>query len=295
MRKEVREIAVLAGHTGPVLQASFAPDNSYIVTASQDHTAKIWNFEGELQQTLDGHFAPIPLHEHWDQWDEDQKQRQIERENEQDRETQAIKKICISPDGTHILLLAELGNPSLWKIDKSTLQAQRIAFIGKPWKGERFTDAVFFPQGDCFITSSWDHSLRIWDLNGNQIRRLSGHTDYVTSVNINQDGSLIFSTSWDKTARIWTQEGDLITILRGPSQQQEGAIALDGSYAFSVIGGSEGILWPMPQTVYKWLTENSSALPKLNEKDIMRFSNILGSQEEQREITAHFRKGEVPS
>ena len=284
------KLVTFSGHHSAIRQASFAPKNLYIVTGSQDHSAKIWNLQGNLIQTLDGHFNPIPIDPHWDQKSDAQKK----NEGDMDRKAQFIKKICISPDGQYLLLLPNLGNPSLWKVDTDSLQASRITYVGGPWRGERYTDAVFFPQGDSFITSSWDHSLRIWDLNGNQIRRLSGHTDYVTSVSLARDGNLIFSTSWDKTARIWTREGELITILRGPFHQEEGAIAPDGSYAFSGMRGRTGILWPMPQTVYKWLKQKDAPIPSLTESELLRLSNILGSQHDQAGIQSPFQKGEPP-
>jgi hypothetical protein len=37
--------AVLGGHTGGVLSASFGPDDRDVVTASEDKTARIWNYE----------------------------------------------------------------------------------------------------------------------------------------------------------------------------------------------------------------------------------------------------------
>ena len=36
---------VLAGHTGPVLSASFSPDGKRVVTASSDKTARVWDAE----------------------------------------------------------------------------------------------------------------------------------------------------------------------------------------------------------------------------------------------------------
>ncbi len=35
--------AILRGHTGPVDSAAFSPDGKQIVTASEDHTARIWD------------------------------------------------------------------------------------------------------------------------------------------------------------------------------------------------------------------------------------------------------------
>jgi WD40 repeat protein len=52
--------ATLSGHNARVNDAVFSRDGRFIVTASQDHTARIWNAEsGLLLGTLTGHNAQI--------------------------------------------------------------------------------------------------------------------------------------------------------------------------------------------------------------------------------------------
>jgi WD40 repeat protein len=36
-----------------------------------------------------------------------------------------------------------------------------------------------------------------------QVRRLAGHSSYVTSVSISLDGKRVVSGSWDHTVKIW--------------------------------------------------------------------------------------------
>jgi len=94
-------------------------------------------------------------------------------------------------------------------------------------------------------------------------------------VNLSRDGNLIFSTSWDKTARIWSSEGDPISVLRGRYEQLEGAISPDGTYAFSRMSGGIGVLWPMPKTVYEWISGEQCPLPPLSHGYRAKFGNIV--------------------
>ena len=44
------------GHSSWVNSAKFSPDGLYVVTVSQDHTAKVWEvLSGKLLYTLEGH------------------------------------------------------------------------------------------------------------------------------------------------------------------------------------------------------------------------------------------------
>ena len=50
----------LEGHTGQVNSASFSPDAQFIVTASADNTARVWNAQtGESIATLLDHKGPV--------------------------------------------------------------------------------------------------------------------------------------------------------------------------------------------------------------------------------------------
>jgi WD40 repeat protein len=54
-----KEIAVLRGHEDFVTSAHFSPDGKWIVTASYDGTARVWEAAGKEVATLRGHEGPI--------------------------------------------------------------------------------------------------------------------------------------------------------------------------------------------------------------------------------------------
>ncbi|MBX9681185.1 MAG: serine/threonine protein kinase [Gemmataceae bacterium] len=61
---------------------------------------------------------------------------------------------------------------------------------------------AFSPAGDR-IAGGVGVSIRIWDLAGNEIRRLSGHTSAIRSLCFHPEGNRLFSASDDKTIRVW--------------------------------------------------------------------------------------------
>ena len=52
-------------------------------------------------------------------------------------------------------------------------------------------------------SASVDHTVRLWDIEKGERASISGHTDQITSVNWNLDGSLLQTTSKDKKLRIF--------------------------------------------------------------------------------------------
>ncbi|TVQ45181.1 MAG: WD40 repeat domain-containing protein, partial [Gloeocapsa sp. DLM2.Bin57] len=56
-----------------------------------------------------------------------------------------------------------------------------------------------------FLASgSWDKTLKIWHVEtGKLIRTLTGHSNWVNSVNYSPDGRFLASGSRDNTIRIW--------------------------------------------------------------------------------------------
>jgi WD40 repeat protein len=64
---------------------------------------------------------------------------------------------------------------------------------------------------------SADHSIRLWDLAaGRELRRLTGHTQFITSLSFSRDGKMLASTSDDQTVRLWeVGTGKMLQTLKG--------------------------------------------------------------------------------
>ncbi len=119
-------------------------------------------------------------------------------------------KIKYSPDGKFIIL-ARNGNPTEAGFTMGLWEAQsgkEVAMLPRGTEGD-FHDGVissmsFNREGSLLATSSWDHSVRLWDFEKGTLRRtFLGHRGEVWSVALPPVGEVIATGSKDGEVRIW--------------------------------------------------------------------------------------------
>jgi WD40 repeat protein/serine/threonine protein kinase len=174
-------VLALTGHTGRINYASFSPDGTRVVTASNDLTARIWDANSGFElRRLAGHTEPLTCAE-------------------------------FSPDGKRVITASVDGTTRLW--DAGTGRELRVFRA----RGDHVNTAVFSPDGLRVLVASDDKSAYLWDTqSGALIRTFTGHSDRVASAEFSPDGGLIATASDDKTARIWdAASGRLLHVLNG--------------------------------------------------------------------------------
>ncbi len=163
-----QELKALRGHTGPILAVAYSSDGRQIVTASADHTAKVWNAaNGAHLLTLRAHTAPV-------------------------------RSVAFFPDGQRLVTGSWDRTARVW--DATTGKGLQIL---KGHRKQIFSVAVS-TNGQRIATGSLDHTVRIWDATtGDSLFLFTNHVDGVWAVAFSPDGQRIVSGSWDKTARVW--------------------------------------------------------------------------------------------
>jgi serine/threonine protein kinase/WD40 repeat protein len=119
-------------------------------------------------------------------------------------------RIQFSRDGGTVIL-AQNEDPTeagfalgLWDVRSG----KEVAMLPRNPGGGFHTGAIsatsFSRDGTLLATSSWDHSVRLWDFkSGSRRRTLLGHRGEVWSVALSPDGDFIASGSKDGEVRIW--------------------------------------------------------------------------------------------
>jgi hypothetical protein len=122
----------LHGHTGRVHGCAISPDGTWIVSASGDHTLKVWDaVTGEERLTLRGH-------------------------------TDWVRGCAISPDGTWIVSAS--GDHTLKVWDAVTGEEQSELF----GHASMVSGCAISPDGTWIISVSSDHTLKLWYSNNNR-------------------------------------------------------------------------------------------------------------------------------
>ena len=85
-----------------------------------------------------------------------------------------------------------------------------IAYENPPFHHEPYSSwQVISSDGAYALSSSWDKTLRLWELaTGKTTRRFVGHTNDVLSVSFSADNRQIVSGARDRTIKLWNTLGD---------------------------------------------------------------------------------------
>ncbi len=157
------------GHKAVIYTAQFSPDNEYLVTASDDGLAIVWNLGGGSEEAvLSGHSGGVTSAEY-------------------------------SPDGSMIATSGFDGSVRLWDARSGELLH---GFTGH-------TDLVyqvrFSPDGGSLLSASADHTARLWDIStGSEAAVFRGSDESIYFAEFSPDGEHIVAGGQDDLARVWS-------------------------------------------------------------------------------------------
>jgi predicted ATPase/WD40 repeat protein/GAF domain-containing protein/tRNA A-37 threonylcarbamoyl transferase component Bud32 len=205
----------IPGHKVGVWRIAVSPNGKLIATASEDKTAKIWDWQGNLITSLIGHqdvvravaFSPdnqIVATASYDKtvklWTTQGKIIATLKKNNNDLGAGALN---ISPDGKMMATADLEGTIKLWQIEQE--QGRVSVKLNKTLKGhtEEVRKIIFSPDGRLIASANEDSTIKIWHRSGKLLKIFYGHEAAVWSLAFSPDGKTLASVSEDQTVIIW--------------------------------------------------------------------------------------------
>eukprot|EP00040_Diaphanoeca_grandis_P028648 m.166247 g.166247 ORF g.166247 m.166247 type:complete len:765 (+) comp31420_c8_seq1:510-2804(+) len=200
----------LIGHCGAIYETSFSPDNNYLVSASEDGTARLWDLKTFTNVVCyKGHIYPVwsvsfsPLGYYFATASHDRTARLWSTDQIYPLRIFAghlsdVHCVRFHPNSNYIATGSSDRSCRLWDVNRG--ECVRVF--------EGHADAVkclaFSDDGRYLVSGADDCNVVLWDIaTGKKITTYKGHTDVIHSVSFSGEGSLIASGSADDTVRIW--------------------------------------------------------------------------------------------
>ena len=124
-----------------------------------------------------------------------------------------VVRVAFSPDGERLFVDRWLAPIEVYNVG-DLLSAEGDARPTAQFESMSY-GLVMTTDGQRLATVLYDHSIRIMDGQYNEIARLRGHIDHVSSFAFNADGTRLVSSSADGTTRLWdTETGREVLLFR---------------------------------------------------------------------------------
>jgi cytochrome c len=194
--------AQLAGHGGPVRAITISSDGDGVLSGSFDTAAIRWSLKTEsAEQVLRFHSG-------------------------------AVNAVAFLKDGRMATAGAD-AKVAIWTLGRQ--QPDRV-FEGHT---APIVSLAVSPDGVKLASASWDHTIRIWSLDGGAQQVLEGHSQNVNGVAFTPDGRSLVSVGYDRELRIWPLVGGTPSVVMLGSPLNAVAVARDGEI---VTGDADGKL-----------------------------------------------------
>jgi WD40 repeat protein len=234
---------IIAKHNKGILCADFSPDGKYILTGSLDHTARLWDWQGNQLMVFEHKnyvravaFSPHEKYiltassDHTARlWDWQGNQLMVFRHK------RGVSAAAFSPHEKYILTGSSDYTARLWDWQGNQLK------VFKHKSSVRA--AAFSPDGKYVLTGTYDRTARLWDLQRNQSRRFDGHQSMVDSVAFSPDGKHVLTGSFDGTTRLWDRQGNQLMVFKHKCGVRATAFSPDGKYVLTGFYDGNVRLW----------------------------------------------------
>jgi WD40 repeat protein len=238
---ETGRTRLLSGHSDFVREAAFSPSGHRVLTASEDHTARIWdaNSGQEIARLIHDNkvwqasFSPDGarvITASGDNvarvWDTGSGRLLLKLEHG-NKSFSSVLQAIFSPDSMRAATVSSDGTGEIWDIRTGHSLAQlndgidlfemikvvQANLVTELRHGQApmtvpsmtgIRSIAFSPDGHSAVTASTNGKAQVWDNDTGKQRLVLKHDDVVTLAQFSPEGRFILTASRDHTARVWS-------------------------------------------------------------------------------------------
>ncbi len=204
-----------------VYDAQFSPDGRFVVTAADDHKARIWDSRtGSLVRELVGH-------------------------------TSGVRSAAFGPTGKRVVTCSESLSDSTVRVWDAE-SGRELAVLST--QGARPIQVAVSPDGRQVLAACWWGTACLWDLPSARLIQKQAHFSHAVSADFSPDGELLLTAGENPSARLWDAASfeEFATLdLHAPSPnlRRPGAInasfSPDGRWVVTVWQDGSVRIWPV--------------------------------------------------
>ena len=229
---EGKLLHTLTGHTASITSLIFSPDGQILASGSYDDTLKLWNLAGELIHSFDKYseyikelsFTPNSQNIISISADKNIKIWNIQGQSiaESKLDTDYIDNLLFSNDGRVKDVDTQNKKNIRNQIFKSIFKMP--SSISDNVTYDKLNNIMSNSQEKIVISSDGkivastnikDKTIRLWNINGELLHTLTGHTNTIRSIKFSPDGKNLASSSLDRTIKLWDLGGNLLHTMYG--------------------------------------------------------------------------------
>ncbi|OUL27508.1 WD40 repeat domain-containing protein, partial [Nostoc sp. 106C] len=123
----------------------------------------------------------------------------------------------------------------------------------------------FSPDGKTIASASDDNTIKLWSLDGKELKTFKGHSDSVSWASFSPDGKTIASTGRDKTIKLWNLDGKELKTFKGHSDWVWGvSFSPDGQTIASASADKTIKLWSLDGKELKTFKRHSDGVSSVS-------------------------------
>lgn len=245
----------LTGHNQSVNSVSFSPDSRLIASSEEfGESFKLWNIDGNLVKTVTNYFESE--YENIEEVKFSPKNKLIISAGHLVfgvRSYDGSPKYKINPDEVDVGYWNIAISPnnqfvSAYKAQNTRVYAEEPTLKVWRFSGEKFASlsgnkATFGYDNKTILTAGSDGILRLYNINGDLVRTLTGHGKAVTDIHFSPNNQMIASSSEDRTVRLWSREGTLIETLEHEESVTALSFSPDSKTLAAALDNGKVVLW----------------------------------------------------